>query len=113
LASLEAFLDLDVRIGTIVAAEHLRGAKRPTIALRITFGELGTKTGGAELVDLYEPGELVGLQVAAIVNLPHQTIAGLKSEVLVLAADNGRGENALVIPERPLPDGARVGWVGP
>jgi tRNA-binding protein len=109
LASLDAFLDLDVRIGTIVAAEPLRGAQRPTLALRIAFGELGTKAAGAELTDLYEPAELVGLQVAAIVNLPVQTIAGLQSEVLVLAADNGRGEHALVIPERPLPDGARVG----
>ena len=109
MASLDAFLDLDVRIGTIVAAEPLRGAPRPTLALRIAFGELGTRAAGAELVDLYDPAELVGLQVAAIVNLPVQTIAGLRSEVLVLAADNGRGEQALLIPERPLPDGARVG----
>ena len=63
----------------------------------------------AELTDLYEPRDLVGLQVAAVVNLPSQRVAGLLSEVLVLSADNGRGEKALLIPERPVPDGGLVG----
>ena len=109
LASLDAFLSLDVRIGTIVSAEFLKGARRPAFALRIDFGDLGTKTGSAEVTDLYEPGELVGLQVAAVVNLPPQQVAGLVCNVMVLAADNGRGEHTLIIPEQPLPDGARVG----
>ena len=63
MASLEAFLGLDVRIGTIVAAEPLKGAQRPALALRIYFGELGTRLGTAEITDLYEPADLVGLQV--------------------------------------------------
>jgi tRNA-binding protein len=108
LSSLEAFLGLDVRIGTIVAAEPLRGAQRPALALRISFGELGTRLASAEVTDLYEPADLVGLQVAAVVNLPPQPVAGLVSEVVVLTADNGRGERALLIPERPVPDGGQV-----
>ena len=108
MASLEAFLSLDVRVGTIVSAELLKGARKPAFALRIDFGELGTKAGCAEITDLYDPGELVGLQVGAIVNLPPQQVAGLVCEVAVLAADNGRGERALLIPEQPVPDGARV-----
>jgi tRNA-binding protein len=52
--------------------------------------------------------ELVGLQVVAVVNLPSERIAGMDSEVLVLAADNGRGERILLMPERPLPDGGKV-----
>src|SRR5262245_32910601 len=89
LASLDAFLSLDVRIGTIVSAEPLKGARRPALALRIDFGDLGTRTGCAEITDLYDPGELVGLQVAAVVNLPPQQVAGLVCNVMVLAADNG------------------------
>jgi tRNA-binding protein len=108
LASLDAFLSLDVRIGTIVSAELLKGARKPAFALRIDFGELGLRTGSAEVTDLYEPEELVGLQVAGVVNLPPQKVAGLLCEVVVLAAGNGRGEQALLIPEQPLPDGARV-----
>jgi hypothetical protein len=35
-------------------------------------------------------------------------VAGFESEVLVLAADNGKGEQTLLIPERPVPDGSKV-----
>jgi tRNA-binding protein len=108
LSSLEAFLGLDVRIGTIVAAEPLKGAPRPALALRISFGEVGSRLATAELTDLYDPADLVGLQVAAVLNLPPQQVAGIVSEVVVLTADNGRGERALLIPERPVPDGGQV-----
>lgn len=109
MATVADFLNLDVRVGTIVSAEPLPGARKPALALRIHFGDLGTRVSTAQITDLYEPGELVGLQVVAIVNFPPKRVAGIDSEVLVLAADNGRGEHAILIPERPVPDGAKVG----
>jgi tRNA-binding protein len=109
LASVDDFLSLDVRVGTIVSAEPLAGARKPAFALRISFGDLGVKESSAQITDLYEAGELVGLQVVAIVNFPSKRVAGFDSEVLVLAAVNTRGEHTLLIPERPVPDGARVG----
>jgi tRNA-binding protein len=108
LASVDDFLHLDVRVGTIVSAEPLAGARKPALALRIHFGDLGTRVSTAQITDLYESQELVGLQVVAIVNFPSKRVAGVDSEVLVLAADNGHGENAILIPERPVPDGAKV-----
>jgi tRNA-binding protein len=109
LATVEDLLSLDVRVGTIVSAEPLPGARKPALALRIDFGELGTRASTAQITDLYDPAELVGLQVVAVVNFPPKQVAGVTSEVLVLAADNGRGEHAILIPERPVPDGAKVG----
>jgi tRNA-binding protein len=109
LATVEDLLSLDVRVGTIVSAEPLPGARKPALALRIDFGELGTRASTAQITDLYDPAELVGLQVVAVVNFPPKKVAGVTSEVLVLAADNGRGEHAILIPERPVPDGAKVG----
>ena len=106
---MEDVLALDVRVGTIVAAEVLRGARRPAFALKVDFGALGVLSACAEVNDLYEPGGLVGLQVVAVVNVPSSRVAGLDSQVLVLSVDNGRGEKILVIPERPVPDGGRVG----
>lgn len=108
MADIEAFLRLDVRVGTIVSAEVLRGARKPALALTIDFGPLGTKASSAQITDLYDPEELIGLQVVAVVNFPVRRIAGLDSEVLVLAADNGKGEQTLLIPERPVPDGSKV-----
>lgn len=108
LASLEDFLTLDIRVGTIVSARALRGARKPAFALSVDFGSLGTKTSSARITDLYETEDLVGLQVVAVVNFPPRRVAGFDSEVLVLAVDDGKGEQVLLIPERPVPDGGKV-----
>jgi tRNA-binding protein len=108
LATVEDFLTLDIRVGTVVAAEALKGARRPAYALQVDFGPLGTHMSSAQITDLYDANDLVGLQVVAVVNFPARRVAGLVSEVLVLAVDNGRGEHVLLMPERPVPDGGKV-----
>ena len=102
-------LALDVRVGTVIGAEVLQGARRPALALRVDFGPLGVRSASAEVSDVYEPADLVGLQVVAIVNLPPERVAGLDSQALVLTAENGKGERILMMPERPVPDGSKVG----
>ena len=108
MATVDDFLTLDLRVGTIVAARPLRGARRPAFALTVDFGALGTIASSARIADLYEPEELVGLQVVGVVNLPPRRVAGLESKVLVLAVDDGKGGNVLLMPERPVPDGGKV-----
>jgi len=108
LATVDDFLTLDLRVGTVVAAEALRGARKPAFALQVDFGPLGRRTSSAQITDLYEASDLVGLQVVAVVNVPPRRVAGLDSQVLVLAVENGKGESVLLIPERPVPDGGRV-----
>jgi tRNA-binding protein len=108
LATVDDLLALDVRVGTIVAARVLRGARTPSFALSISFGELGRKAACAALTDLYETEDIVGLQVAAVVNVPPEAVAGLVSEVRVLTVDDGKGGRVLLIPERPVPDGGRL-----
>jgi tRNA-binding protein len=108
LANLDDWLALDVRVGTVVAAEPLRGARTPALVLKIGFGEGDTRTAVAPITDLYESGELIGLQVAAVVNLPPERVSGVQSQVRVLAVGDGRGENVLLMPERPVPDGGKV-----
>lgn len=108
LANVDDFLALDVRVGTIVAARILRGARRPAFALSVDFGTLGSKSSAVEITDLYETEDLVGLQVIGVVNVPAKRVAGFDSEVLILAVDDGKGENVLLIPERPVPDGGKI-----
>jgi len=108
LATAEDFLSLDVRVGTIVAAKQLKGARRPSFVLTVEFGEIGTRETAVAIPDLYELDDLVGLQVVAVVNLPPQRVAGLESTALVLTVNNGRGESVLVIPDQPVPDGTKV-----
>ena len=108
LATVDEFRSLDVRVGTVVSAEVNRGARKRALVLRVDFGEHGLRTSSAQISDLYETEDLVGLQVVAVVNFPPRQVAGVESEVLVLAVDNGRGEHVLLMPERPVPDGGRV-----
>jgi tRNA-binding protein len=108
LAILDDFLTLDVRVGTVVSARPLQGARKPALRLSIDFGDLGTKTSSARITDLYDPEELVGLQVVAIVNFPARRVAGFDSEVLVLGVEDGTGSTVILMPERPVPDGVKV-----
>ena len=103
------FLRVDVRAGTVLAAEPLAGARKPAYVLRIDFGpELGERRSSAQITGRYAPDELVGTQVCAVVNFAPKRIAGVMSEVLVLGMDDADGNVILVRPTFPVPNGRRL-----
>ena len=105
----EDFLKVDVRVGTVLSAAPNRAARRPAYVLEVDFGpEIGRRTTSAQLTERYAAGELVGRQVAAVVNFPPKRIAGVKSEVLVLGFPDAQGHVVLVGVDHPVPDGGRL-----
>jgi tRNA-binding protein len=103
------FLKVDIRIGTILTAEALPEARKPSYRLRIDFGPaLGEKKSVAQIVARYSATEIVGRQVAAVVNFPPRQIGPAISEVLTLGFADEAGEVVLFAPDSPLPNGSRL-----
>ena len=104
----EAFAALDLRVGRVLAAEPLAGARKPAYRLSVDLGPLGIKGSSAQLTDLYRPEDLVGRLVVCAVNLGVRRIAGFASEVLVLGLPDEAGRVVLLGVDRDVPLGGRV-----
>ncbi len=103
------FLRVDIRVGTIVEAEHYPEARKPSIKMRIDFGEtIGVKKSSAQIPQNYDPEALIGRQVAAVVNFPPRQIGKFMSEVLTLGFSDEAGHVVLIGPDKPVPNGNRM-----
>ena len=103
------FMKVELRVGRIVEAEIFKEARKPAYKLQVDFGpELGVRKSSAQITALYQPDELVGRLVLAVVNFPKKQIGPLLSECLVTGFHNADGDVALCVPDLDVPLGTRL-----
>ena len=100
------FAKLDIRIGTVIAAELVPDTDK-LIKCTVEFGELGARTIVSGIAEWKTPEELIGRQLPYIVNLAPRVLRGVESQGMLMAASDESGV-ALLSPERGVPSGTQL-----
>lgn len=103
------FMQIEMRVGTVVQAEVFKEAHHPAYKMILDFGEFGKKRTSAQITDLYRAEELIGRQVIAVVNFRPKQIANFMSECLVLGGIGENKEVTLIAPDKLVKNGTRIG----
>ena len=103
------FEKVDIRVGTIIAAEVFPEAKKPAYKLTIDFGpEIGLKRSSVQITKYYMPAQLIGKQVMGVVNFPPRQIGPFLSETLTLGLSDGTDGVVLIAPDQKVPNGGKM-----
>ncbi|MGH8282605.1 MAG: tRNA-binding protein [Gammaproteobacteria bacterium] len=104
------FEKVELRAGTVIAAEPFPEARKPAYKLKVDFGsEIGVLHSSAQISVHYRLEELLGRQVLAVVNFPPKRIGPFVSECLVCGFYREDGSVVLAVPDKPVQNGARLG----
>ncbi len=105
--SIEDFLKLEIRIGTVLSAEKVEGSEK-LLKLILDFGEMGQRQILSGIQAFFPDHQvLVGKQLPVIVNLEPRKMAGLESQGMIMATDD---ENGIVLlqPEKLVKPGSQI-----
>lgn len=98
--SIDALSQIDLRVGTVTAAEAIPKAKK-LLKLEIDIGEKRTIVAG--IAESYRPEEMIGKQVIVVANLKPAKLMGVLSMGMLLAATDGNGLSVVVADRSVLP----------
>ena len=103
------FTKVELRVGRIISAEPFPEARKPAYKLQVDFGpEIGVRKSSAQITALYQPQELLGQLVVAVVNFPAKQIGPIMSECLVTGFHNAEGQVSLCVPQHDVPLGTKL-----
>ena len=107
--SYEDFKKIKIKLGTILEVKNNEKARKPSLVLKVDFGEgVGVKQSSAQITHYYNEENLKGKQVIGICNFPEKNIAGVISQVLILGSIDKEGKVILVHPSQDSENGLPI-----
>lgn len=100
------FAKMDIRVGTILAAEKVAKTKK-LLKLTIDTG-IDQRTIVSGIAEYYTPEEIIGKQVSVLVNLAPKALKGIESQGMILMAENLDGSLSFISPEKPIRNGGTI-----
>lgn len=105
----DEFARVELRVGTVLKVERFPEARRPAYKVWADFGpELGEKKTSVQITELYQPENLVGRQIIGVLNFPAKQVGPFRSEFLLTGFADAAGAVVIAVPERPVPNGAKL-----
>ena len=104
--SFNEFQKLDLRVGKIIEAEQIQGSRK---LIRV-IADFGTekKQAVAGLLQWYYPQDLIGKKCVFLLNLQKRVMMGFESQCMLLAAEDDKGNVAVLQPEKDIAEGSQV-----
>ena len=102
------FEQIEIRVGTVISAEHFVEARKPAYKLIVDFGPYGMRKSSAQITENYEPDQLIGKQVIGVLNFPDKQIGPMMSEVLITGFADEAGRVVLATTDGKVPDGSKL-----
>ena len=105
----DEFASVELRVGKVLKVEDFPEARKPAYKIWADFGpEIGEKKTSVQITELYQPEDLVGRQIVGVVNFPAKQVGPFRSEFLLTGFADAAGAVVIAVPERPVPNGAKL-----
>jgi methionine--tRNA ligase beta chain len=105
--SFAEFQKLDLRVGKIIEAEQIPNSKK---LIKLTVDFVSEKRQCvAGLLKYYTPDQLLGKKCVFLLNLQRRVLAGVESQCMILAAENGEDHVSVLTPEKDIVEGSKIG----
>ncbi len=107
MVTINEFSSIDLRVGRILEVKDHEGSRKPMYIIKVDLGELGVRTIVAGIKDIYSKEELENTNIVVVANLEPKSVAGVASEGMLLAAEEG-DKIVLIRPDKDIAPGSKI-----
>ena len=103
------FEKVEIRAGRVIKVEDFPEARNPSYKVWVDFGEkIGVKKSSAQVTVHYNKEDLIGKQVACVINFPPKQIANFMSEILITGFPDDNDDVILIFPDKKVENGVKL-----